>query len=94
MSAMPTLHIRNVPAGTVNRLKRRAKNNGRSLNAEIVAALEASVDEEQRREWVSKRLEELRAEFVLPEGAPDAVELIRQGREERAREIERRARGT
>jgi plasmid stability protein len=94
MSAMPTLHIRNVPAGIVNRLKRRAKKNGRSLNAEIVAALEASVEEEQRREWVSKRLEELRAEFVLPAGSPDAVELIRQGREERAREIERRARGT
>jgi plasmid stability protein len=94
MSAMPTLHIRNVPSGIVNRLKRRAKKNGRSLNAEIVEALEASVEEEQRREWVSKRLEELRAEFVLPEDAPDAVELIRQGREERAREIERRARGT
>jgi plasmid stability protein len=94
MSAMPTLHIRNVPAGIVNRLKRRAKKNGRSLNAEIIEALEASVDEEQRREWVSKRLEELRAEYVLPEDAPDAVELIRQGREERAREIERRARGT
>lgn len=91
---MPTLHIRNVPAGIVNRLKRRAKKNGRSLNAEIVEALEASVEEERRREGVAKRLEELRAEFVLPEDAPDAVELIRQGREERAREIERRARGT
>lgn len=94
MSVMPALHIRNVPSDIVNRLKRRAKKNGRSLNAEIVEALGASVEEERRREWVAKRLEELRAEFVLPESAPDAVELIRQGREERAREIERRARGT
>jgi plasmid stability protein len=92
MSAMPPLHIRNVPADTVKRLKRRAKKNGRSLNAEIIEALEASVEEERRRAQVAKRLEELRAEFVLPKGGPDAVELIRQGREERAREIERRAR--
>jgi plasmid stability protein len=94
MSEVPTLHIRNVPSSIVDRLKQRARKNGRSLNAEVIEALEASVEEEQRRKWVSKRLKELRAEYVLPEDAPDAVELIRQGREERAREIERRARGT
>lgn len=94
MSDMPTLNIRNVPEKVVATLKRRAKENGRSLNAEIVEALGASVEEERRRKWVAKRLDELRAEFVLPKDAPDAVELIRQGRDERAREIERRARGT
>jgi plasmid stability protein len=94
MVHVPTLHIRNVPSEIVDSLKRRAKKNGRSLNAEIVEALGASVEEEQRRGWVAKRLKELRAEFVLPKDAPDAVELIREGREERAREIERRARGT
>jgi plasmid stability protein len=94
MSDVPTLNIRNVPDKVVATLKRRARENGRSLNAEIVEALGASVEEERRRKWVAKRLEELRAEFVLPKDAPDAVELIRQGREERAREIERRARGT
>jgi plasmid stability protein len=94
MRDVPTLHIRNVPEKVVATLKRRAKNNGRSLNAEIVEALGASVAEEERRAWVAKRLEEMRADFLLPKDAPDAVELIRQGREERAREIERRARGT
>jgi plasmid stability protein len=94
MSDVPTLNIRNVPEKVVATLKRRAKENGRSLNAEIVEALGASVEEERRRKWVARRLEELRAEFVLPKDAPDAVELIRQGREERRREIERRARGT
>jgi plasmid stability protein len=94
MNQVPTLNIRNVPEKVVATLKRRAKENGRSLNAEIVEALETSVEEEQRRGWVAKRLEELRADFVLPKDAPDAVELIRQGREERAHEIERRVRGT
>lgn len=94
MRTVATLHIRNVPEKLVANLKRRAKQNGRSLNAEIVEALGASVQEEERRAWVAGRLEEMRAEFLLPEDAPDAVELIRQAREERAHEIERRARGT
>jgi plasmid stability protein len=94
MSGMPTLNIRNVPEQVVAALKRRAKQNGRSLNAEIVEALGVSVEAEKRRARVAKRLEEMRSEFLLPEDAPDAVELIREGREERAREIERRARGT
>jgi plasmid stability protein len=94
MSDVPTLNIRNVPEKVVATLKRRAKENGRSLNAEIVEALGASVEEERRRKGVAKRLEEIRAEFVLPKDAPDAVELIREGREKRARDIERRARGT
>lgn len=94
MSDVPTVHIRNVPSEIVDSLKRRAKRNGRSLNAEIVEALEVSVEQEKRRGWVARRLEELRAEFVLPKDAPDAVELIREGREERAREIDRRVRGT
>lgn len=91
---MPTLNIRNVPERVVATLKRRAKENGRSLNAEIVHALDTFVDAEERRGWVAKRLEEMRAEFVLPKGAPDAVEVIREAREERTNEIERRARGT
>lgn len=94
MRTVATLHIRNVPEKVVANLKRRARQNGRSLNAEIVEALGASVQEDERRVWVARRLEEMRAEFQLPEDAPDAVELIRQAREERAREIERRARGT
>lgn len=91
---MPTLNIRNVPEAVVATLKRRAKANGRSLNAEIVETLGASVEDERRHGWVARRLEELSAESVLPKDAPDAVELIREAREERAREIERRVRGT
>jgi plasmid stability protein len=94
MNEMPTLNIRDVPERVVATLKRRAKQNGRSLNAEVVEALGASVDDEERRGWVAKRLEELRSEFTLPKDAPDAVEIIRRGRDDRTREIERRARGS
>ena len=94
MRDVPALHIRNVPEAVVGRLKRRAKRNGRSLNAEIVDLLETSVENEREPGWVARRLEELRAKHPV-EGEPlDAVELIREGREERAREIERRVRGS
>ncbi len=49
MSTVGTLHVRNVPEELVNAFKRRAKQNGRSLNAEIVAALGATAEEEERR---------------------------------------------
>lgn len=41
--------IRNVPAETVNRLKKQAKQNGRSLQAEALAALEARAARALRR---------------------------------------------
>ena len=93
MGPVPAIHVRDVPSDIVDSLKRRAKKNGRSLNGEIVNVLEASVEEEQRRGWVAKRLEELRARGpLLPEDAPKPEDVIRQARDERAREIERRAR--
>lgn len=94
MNDVPAIHLRNVPAEVVDRLKQRAKRNGRSLNAEVVDLLKHSVENEREPGWIAKRLEELRATYPM-EGEPlDAVELIREGREERAREIERRVRGS
>lgn len=93
MRSVPTLNIRNVPAGVVESLKRSAKRGGRSLNAEVVEAMKTHVEREERAEDLLRRLDELRAEFLLPDDAPKPEDVIRQGREERAREIDRRARG-
>ena len=90
---MPTLHIRNVPTSVYEALKRRADRNSRSLNMEVIEALEALVDDERRsRSWL-KQLDELRAEFLHPDDAPSSADVVRQARDERAKEIERRARG-
>jgi plasmid stability protein len=90
---VPTLNIRNVPEQVVATLKRRAKENGRSLNAEVVEALKDYDERHAHADELLRQLEEFRAEFVLPEDAPKPEDVIREGREERAREIDRRARG-
>ncbi|MBA2568637.1 MAG: Arc family DNA-binding protein [Actinobacteria bacterium] len=88
---MPTLNIRNVPAGVVAGLKRRAATNGRSLNAEVVSALASSVEDDRRRGRVAKRLDELRARGpLLPDDAPRPEDVIREARDARAQEIESR----
>ena len=93
MSSVPALHIRNVPERVVATLKRRAKENGRSLNAEVVEALKDYDERHTHAEELLRQLEEFRAEFVLPEDAPKPEDVIREARDERGREIDRRVRG-
>jgi plasmid stability protein len=93
MSKVPALHIRNVPERVVATLKRRAKENGRSLNAEVVEALKDYDERHTHAEELLRQLEEFRAEFVLPEDAPKPEDVIREARDERGREIDRRVRG-
>lgn len=81
MSAVPTLHIRNVPQSVYDALKRRADRNSRSLNMEVIEALEAFVAEERRSRAVLRRLDALRAEFLLPDDAPKPEDVIRELRD-------------
>jgi plasmid stability protein len=87
MSGMPTLNIRNVPESVVATLKRRAKQNGRSLNAEVVEALKDYGQRQTRAEELLRQLEEFRREWLAPNDAPTPEEMIRAGREERDRRI-------
>jgi plasmid stability protein len=90
---VPTLHIRNVPEKVVATLKRRAKVNGRSLNAEVVHVLKESSDRDAHATELLRELEALREEWLLPGDAPKPEDVIRQARDERAAEIDRRDRG-
>jgi plasmid stability protein len=90
---MPALHIRNVPSKVIAGFKRRAKENGRSLNAELVEALKDYDEQQRRARELVRELDELRAEWVLPDDAPLPEDVIREERGERTREIDRRVRG-
>jgi plasmid stability protein len=87
MTDVPTLNIRNVPEKVVATLKRRAKDNGRSLNAEVVEALKEYDERHTHAEELLRQLEEFRREWLAPADAPTPEEAIRAGREERDRRI-------
>lgn len=93
MSEVPTLHIRNVPVEVYEALRRRAGRSRRSLNAEVIETLRASVEDIAERERLLQELDDLRREFHLPDDAPRPEDVIREAREERERELERRTRG-
>jgi plasmid stability protein len=81
MAAMPTLHLRNVPMKVYEQLRRRAKLNGRSMNAEAVALLEEAVERSARTGSITDELRRLAQEINLPPDAPRAEEIIRQDRD-------------
>jgi len=80
---MPTMYVRDVPAGLYKRLRARAKRNGRSLNAEVLDILGDAANREQDAGRITRRLAELAAEIDWPADAPTPEELIREGRESR-----------
>ena len=87
MSDVPTLNIRNVPERVVATLKREAKKNGRSLNAEVVEALKDYDERHTHADELRRQLEEFRREWLAPPDAPTPEEMIRAGHEERDRRI-------
>ena len=79
---MPNLHVRNVPDDLYERLKQRARAEGRSLSAQTVVLLRDGLEREPlgAREAL-RRLEQRRVK--LPPGEPLSEELIREDRDSR-----------
>jgi plasmid stability protein len=81
MAAVATLYLRDVPEALYKGLKRRARRNRRSMNAEALAILQQTLEVEQADDDVIESLRRLR--FMIPEGVPRPAEVIRQGRDAR-----------
>lgn len=80
---MATLYVRNVPQGVYRRLQARARQNGRSVNAEALEILAAATARRQREIPITDRLREIAREINLPADAPKPEDLIRADRESR-----------
>ena len=79
---MATLQIENVPVQMVEYIRLLAREERRTLDEEIVFLLQKALADPQRREQARKTLDEIdRHRIVLPPGAPDCVELLREDRE-------------
>lgn len=84
---MPNLTVRNTPKERCTVLKRHARRNRRSLNAEVPAMLAHKAEMAQRGARAAKAMKELdgmRAEIARKyPNQPGSVELIRQDRDAR-----------
>ena len=79
---MRTLYVRNVPNRIYEALARRARRNGRSVNAEAIEILRAETERGDARVIV-QRLAAIAAEIDWPDDAPTPEELIRKDRDSR-----------
>lgn len=82
---MATLYVENVPDDVYKALRKRARQNGTSMAAEVIGLLKQFIPTEaelKRRRDFYDRLAELRARPLLTPGPfPSAEEMIREDRE-------------
>ena len=86
MMEVPNVHIRDLPAETVETLREAARRHRRSLNSEIVAALVECANRETETETLRERLDQVAAQWRArnPDGYPRGLEpetTIRQARD-------------
>lgn len=82
---MATLYVENVPEDVYKALRKRARENHKSIAAEVIDLLKQNIPTEselKRRREFYDRLAELRAKPPLtPSPFPSAEEMIREDRE-------------
>ena len=83
MMTMPAVHIRDVDERVLDTLRELARENNRSLNAELVATLEERAARHRQSGEITKRLAEIAARVNLPPDAPTPEDLIRADRDSR-----------
>ncbi len=79
------LHVRNIPPELHERLRARAKADGRSMSAEAIVLLQLGLkpDGDQRadRRAAIERLREIRRRSRLSDEMPSAEQLVREDRD-------------
>jgi plasmid stability protein len=79
---MGDILVRNLEPVTVERLKKRASRNGRSLQAEVSSILTAAAEQDDARERAIRVAGEMRARLT-GRSHSDSTELIREDRDSR-----------
>ena len=79
---MAAFHLRNIPEGLYERLRERAAQDGRSINAEILNILDRELSRPSPEEFEA-RLRDLHRRIRLSPDAPTPEQLIREDRDSR-----------
>lgn len=80
---MPTLHVRNVPEKLYKRIQKLAKDENRSVTAEVIQLLSQGLQAREARRAAAALIERIRQraqKVELPRGWVDSVEMIREDR--------------
>jgi plasmid stability protein len=81
---MPTLYVENIPSDLYLALRKRARQNHKSIAAEVISLLERNIPtakELQRRREFYAQMAELRASQTASSGPfPSSEEMIREDR--------------
>ena len=80
---MATLHVRNVPDDVYEALRRRAEQEGRSINAQAIAILRRSLPVAFDPEAFIAEIDADVARWSWPEDGPTPEEIIRRDRDSR-----------
>jgi hypothetical protein len=83
MMTMPAVHIRDVDESVLATLREVARENNRSLNAELVATLQERAARHRQKGEMTRRLAEIADRVRLPPDAPKPEDLIRADRDSR-----------
>jgi plasmid stability protein len=81
---MPVLYVENIPDSLYKALRKRARENHKSIAAEVIALLERSIptaeELRQRRDFYT-RMTDLRAQYSESSGSfPTVEEMVREDR--------------
>lgn len=79
---MAAFHLRDIPPGVLERLRERAAQNGRSMNAELLTILDEELSKPTPEEWL-RRLDEVRERYAGRRWDPPPEVLIREDRDSR-----------
>ncbi len=78
---MPILHVRNVSEALYERLRQRARDENRSISAEVISLLEQALpDQERSQAEILDSINRRRSFRPADVGAPDSLSLLREDR--------------
>jgi plasmid stability protein len=83
VGSVATLYVRDLPERLYERLRSRARRNGRSVNAEVIHVLQDVIERERDAELITRKLAQHAKEINLPSDAPKPEDIIREERDSR-----------
>lgn len=79
---MPILHVRNVPEGLYETIRRQADTQKRSISQQVIYLLERAILEDRtEQDRLLKSIQQRRSFNPEKAGAPDSTQLLREDRQ-------------